>query len=71
MLPVGFEPMTPVFQRAKTVHALDCADTVIGGSGGIAPPFLTSALDGGEWSASPPPTHCIGGRVVPELGLTV
>jgi hypothetical protein len=22
------------------------------GSGGIAPPFLTSALDGGEWSAS-------------------
>jgi hypothetical protein len=24
------------------------------GSGGIAPPFLTSALDGGEWSASRP-----------------
>jgi hypothetical protein len=22
------------------------------GSGGIAPPFLTLALDGGEWSAS-------------------
>jgi hypothetical protein len=22
------------------------------GSGGIAPPFLTSALDGGEWSIS-------------------
>jgi hypothetical protein len=26
----------------------------IWGSGGIAPPFLTSALDGGEWSASRP-----------------
>jgi hypothetical protein len=25
-----------------------------GGSGGISPPFLTSALDGGEWSASRP-----------------
>jgi hypothetical protein len=24
------------------------------GSGGIAPPFLTSALDGGEWSVSRP-----------------
>jgi hypothetical protein len=24
------------------------------GSGGIAPPFLISALDGGEWSASRP-----------------
>jgi hypothetical protein len=27
---VGFEPMIPVFERAKTVHALDCAATVIG-----------------------------------------
>jgi hypothetical protein len=27
---VGFEPTTPVFQRAKTVHALDRAATVIG-----------------------------------------
>jgi hypothetical protein len=26
---VGFEPMTRVFKRAKTVHALDCAATVI------------------------------------------
>jgi hypothetical protein len=26
---VGFEPMTPVFERAKTVHALDLAFTVI------------------------------------------
>jgi hypothetical protein len=32
----------------------------IWGSGGIAPPFLTSALDGGEWSASRP------GRYTPE-----
>jgi hypothetical protein len=27
---VGFEPMTPVFERAKTVHAFDRAATVIG-----------------------------------------
>jgi hypothetical protein len=26
---MGFEPMIPVFQRTKTVHALDCAATVI------------------------------------------
>jgi hypothetical protein len=27
---VGFEPMTPVFERAKTVHAVDRATTAIG-----------------------------------------
>jgi hypothetical protein len=27
---VGFEPMIPVFKRAKTVHALDRAATMIG-----------------------------------------
>jgi hypothetical protein len=27
---VGFEPTVPVFERAKTVHALDRAATVIG-----------------------------------------
>jgi hypothetical protein len=27
---VGFEPMAPVFERAKTVHALDRVATVIG-----------------------------------------
>jgi hypothetical protein len=27
---VGFEPMIPAFERAKTVHALDCAATEIG-----------------------------------------
>jgi hypothetical protein len=27
---VGFEPTIPVFERAKTVHALDSAVTVIG-----------------------------------------
>jgi hypothetical protein len=27
---VGFEPMIPVFERAKTVHALDRTATVIG-----------------------------------------
>jgi hypothetical protein len=27
---VGFKPMIPVFERAKTVHALDRVATVIG-----------------------------------------
>jgi hypothetical protein len=27
---LGFEPTTPVFERSKTVHALDRAVTVIG-----------------------------------------
>jgi hypothetical protein len=27
---VGFEPTTPMFERAKTVHALDRAATAIG-----------------------------------------
>jgi hypothetical protein len=27
---VGFEPMVPVFEREKTVHALDRAATMIG-----------------------------------------
>jgi hypothetical protein len=30
MLQAEFEPTIPVFQRAKTVHALDRAATVIG-----------------------------------------
>jgi hypothetical protein len=32
------------------------------GSGGIAPPFLPSALDGGEWSASRPGRFTSGER---------
>jgi hypothetical protein len=49
------------------------------GGGHITPTFLTSALDGGEWSASSPEsfnsgervpgTHCIGGWVGPNTGL--
>jgi hypothetical protein len=48
-----------------------CALEDLQESGGIAPPFLTSALDGGEWLASSskrftswerdPGTHWIGG----------
>jgi hypothetical protein len=33
---VGFEPTTPVFERAKTVHSLYSAATVIGFSSVIA-----------------------------------
>jgi hypothetical protein len=49
------------------------------GVGGVVPPFLTFALDGGEWSASlpccftpgerAPSTHWIGGWVGPRAGL--
>jgi hypothetical protein len=49
------------------------------GSGGIAPPFLTSAFDGDEWSAScpghsmhgerAPGTHCVADWVGPRAGL--
>jgi hypothetical protein len=49
----------PRLQRSngRRVHVLDRTATVIGhedvwGSGNIAPRFLTSALDGGEWWAS-------------------
>jgi hypothetical protein len=51
------------------------------GNGGIAPPFLISALDGSEWSASLPNrstseeralgTHWIGGWLGPRAGLAV
>jgi hypothetical protein len=30
MSPAGFEPTIPVFEQAKTVHALDGVATVIG-----------------------------------------
>jgi hypothetical protein len=51
------------------------------GSGGIAPPSLTLALDGGEWSASrpghfipweiDPGIHWIGEWVDPRVGLYI
>jgi hypothetical protein len=44
---VGFEPTIPAFERAKTVHALDSAATVIG---------TTSALDAGKWPAPHSPS---------------
>jgi hypothetical protein len=39
---VGFEPMIPVFELAKTVHAFDRAATVIGRSGFIVAEFYAS-----------------------------
>jgi hypothetical protein len=35
MLHFGFEPVIPVFERAKTVHGLDRAATVIGSRASI------------------------------------
>jgi hypothetical protein len=36
---VGFKPTIPVFERTKAVHALDCANTVIGGRIQLLPLF--------------------------------
>jgi hypothetical protein len=41
---LGFEPTIPVFERAKTVHALDRAVTVIGGVDVQIHIFLTTAV---------------------------
>jgi hypothetical protein len=44
---VGLKPTIPVFKRAKTVHALDSADTVIGTSvygGGKKKPEVTVTI---------------------------
>jgi hypothetical protein len=38
------------------------------GSGGIAPPLLTSALDGGEWSPSRP-GHFTSEETVPPVPI--
>jgi hypothetical protein len=61
------------------LNSLSTCHEDIWGSGGIAPPFLTSALDGGEWSTSHPccftpgetalGTHCVGGWVGRRAGL--
>jgi hypothetical protein len=49
MLPAGFEPTTPVFERKKIVHALDHTVTVIGHA--RLPRFLDNRVtDGGDVS---------------------
>jgi hypothetical protein len=69
-------------QRDKFVPALNQLNTKARrhlGRGSIAPPFLTSVLDGGEWSASRPrhftpeeiahSTHCKGWWACHRTGL--
>jgi hypothetical protein len=41
---VEFEPTIPVFERPKTVHALDSMATVIGWNICLPPPKLTDVL---------------------------
>jgi hypothetical protein len=72
---LGKSVLTILFlKKSKTVplHAME----VHGGERRYSSySFLTSALDGGEWSASrpgralPPGTHCTGGWVSPRAGL--
>jgi hypothetical protein len=45
-----FNSVIPVLNYTVNQYAMKAC----GGCGDIAPPFLTSALDGGEWSASRP-----------------
>jgi hypothetical protein len=45
------------------IHQEPCHEDVEG-SGGIAPLFLTSALDGGEWTASRPDLFIAGERAL-------
>jgi hypothetical protein len=78
MLPVG----EPGPQRWVLLYLIMLLSTVAWRhieSGGIAPPLLTSVLDGGEWSTSRPGrftsgerafgTHCIGGWMGLGAGL--
>jgi hypothetical protein len=41
---VGFEPTIPVFERAKTLHALDRAAIVIGNYSGLARVYGISSV---------------------------
>jgi hypothetical protein len=69
-------------QKRKFVHVLNSLNTMSlrhMGVWSIISPFLTSALDGGEWSAScsgcftsreiDPDTYWIGGWLDPRAGL--
>jgi hypothetical protein len=73
-----------VVKKSKVVLALNYyapRHEDVWGTGGIAPSFLTSALDGGEWSASnpgrftpgerAPGTYCIEGWVGSGAGLDI
>jgi hypothetical protein len=78
-LKMGGGPLTQFENRQSTLQLCSLRHEDIRESGGIAPTFLTSALDGGEWSASrpcrftpgevAPGTHGIGGWVGPRVGL--
>jgi hypothetical protein len=48
MLQVGFEPTIPVFERAKTIHALERAATVIGRCMNCE--VYLASIDKTEWS---------------------
>jgi hypothetical protein len=70
-------------KKVKVVSVLSSAlcHEDIWGSGVTAPPFLTSAIGGGEWSPSRtgcftpgeivPGTHWVGGWVGPRAGLDI
>jgi hypothetical protein len=54
MLRVGFEPMAPVFERAKAVVALYRAATVTGSPQDMEPDFITVFARDRYWSLSNP-----------------
>jgi hypothetical protein len=67
-------------QQGLTSCPNTCHEGTWGGGRYSSYSFLTSALDGGQWSLScprctlapwkgPPSTHCVGGWVGPRAGL--
>jgi hypothetical protein len=69
-------PMPGIDPRVLVCPRSLCKVNKHWGSGGIAPPFLTWALDGREWSVSrpchfTPGTHWIGGWGAPEQVWTL
>jgi hypothetical protein len=61
---VGFDVTSTAVKLFLFLISYALCHEDIWGSGGIAPPFLTSAIDGGEWSASRP-CHFIPGEGAP------
>jgi hypothetical protein len=59
LLEVGLEPMIPAFERAKRVHALDRAVTVIGMHAILSTPLFTSMLGYGVRNISSGEIACL------------
>jgi hypothetical protein len=64
---VEFEPTTPALERAKTVHALDRAATVIGTMDYCRPIHQSGTIRAGRLTLQVGPTHNTGFRFTAAL----